>query len=106
MTWWMASILANVGIAVVEYLNRTQSYEGFHNAVMVTGPFILVAQYGLWRAWDGAPSFMLAWAFFTACNGLLRLISAQWFVGEGLNLTTMVGVSVIYAGVYLIKVGS
>jgi hypothetical protein len=105
MTWWAASLLANANIAIVEYLNRTGNYSSFGEAVCRTGIFIVLAQYGLWRCWDGAPSFMLAWAFFTAGNLGLRLLSNQFLVGEGLSWTAGMGVVLVASGVHLVKLG-
>lgn len=102
----MASILANVNIAVVEYLNRVGQYESFFEAICRTAPFVIIAQWGLWKCWDGAPSFMLAWAFFTGGNLALRLVSNQWLVGEGLNWKSALGVAVVAGGVALVKVGA
>lgn len=106
MVWWMAAILANVNITIVEYLNRNGGYSSFPEAIWHTGVFILVAQYGLYRCWVGAPSFMLAWAFFTAGNLILRLISNQYFVGEPLNVYGWLGVCMVVGGVQLVKWGS
>jgi len=101
----MASLFANVNISIVEYLNRQGHYESYGDALCRTGIFIVMAQYGLWKAWDGAPSFMLAWAFFTAGNLGLRLLSNQFLVGEGLTWTTGAGVVLVAAGVQLVRVG-
>ncbi len=104
--WWVASIIANFAIASVEYLNRAGGFPDFGRALLVTSPLILAAQYGLFYSWRDAPSFMLAWAFFTAGNGLLRLVSSQYLVGEGLSTLTLVGTSIIFAGAYVVKAGS
>lgn len=106
MLWWQASILANVAIGIVEYLNRTGGYSTFPVALLHTLPFIAAAQLGLFYAWRDAPSFMIAWAFFTVGNSVLRCISAQFFVGEPLSWYTVAGVSVMFGGTYLIKMGS
>lgn len=104
MTWWMASILANVCIAAVEYFNRTAGFATFGHALITTAPFIVAAQYGLFRAWDGAPSLMFAWAFFTLGNTLFRLVSVHWFVGgEHVGWQTLLGVSLIFGGAAVIK---
>lgn len=104
--WWIASIIANVTIAVIEYLNRAGGFASFGDALLRTGPIIIVAQFGLFYAWRDAPSFMFAWAFFTSGNLLLRLISAQFAVGEPLTWTTTLGVSFMFGGAYLVKIGS
>jgi hypothetical protein len=105
MTWWMASLFANVNIAAVEYLNRTGHYSSFADALLRTAPLIVLAQYGLWKCWDGAPSMMLAWAFFTAGNLGLRLLSNQFLVGEGLTWTTGAGVVLVASGVQMVRIG-
>ena len=104
--WWVASIIANFTIAGVEYLNRAGGFANFGDALLRTWPLIIVAQFGLFYAWRDAPSFMFAWAFFTSGNLLLRLISTQFAVGEPLTLTTTLGVSLMFGGAYLVKVGS
>lgn len=104
MTWWLASLVANLSIGVIEWANRTQGFPSFLHAITMTGPLIVVAQWGLWKAWDTAPSFLLAWAFFTACNGIIRLLSSWLLVGEPPTLGVLAGVAVVYAGVYIVKV--
>ena len=106
ITWWMASLLANVNIAVVEYMNRSGGYDGFWNTLVRTSPFILLAQYGLYKCWVGAPSFMLAWAFFTMGNLVLRLLSNHYMVGEGLSVSAAAGVCLVVGGVALVKMGA
>ena len=106
MTWWAASIIANLSISVVEYLNRTGGYENFSTALLHTFPFIAAAQLGLFYCWRDAPSFMLAWCTFTVGNSLLRMVSAQFLVGEPLSWYTVAGVSTMFLGTYFIKVGA
>jgi hypothetical protein len=106
VTWWIASLIANVNIAVVEYLNRAGKYDSFGEAILRTGVFVMLAQWGLWRCWDGAPSFMTAWAFFTAGNLILRLVSNHFLVGEPLNLLAGAGVALVVAGAQLVKMGA
>lgn len=106
LLWWQASILANVAIAMVEYLNRTQNYPNFGTAIFHTLPYIVAAQIGLFYCWRDAPSFMIAWATFAVGNSVLRCVSAQFFVGEPLSWYTVAGVSVMFGGTYLIKIGS
>ena len=105
-SWWVASIVANITITVIEYLNRAGQFDSFGEALIRTGPFILVAQWGLFYAWRDAPSFMFAWAFFTVGNSLMRLVSAQFVIGEPMSLTTLFGVSLMFGGAYFVKVGS
>lgn len=104
--WWIAALVANANIAVVEYLNRTAGYPTFWDAVLRTGPFILVAQAGLYYCWRGAPSFMMAWAFFTVGNMVMRLLSNHYLVGERLTIVGYAGVALMLLAGQLIKMGS
>lgn len=103
MHWLLASIMANASIAVVEYQNRAGGFESICQALPTTLPFIVIAQVGLFYAWNGAPSFMTAWAFFTAGNLGLRLISNHFLVGETLNLAGWLGVAMVVAGAQIVK---
>jgi multidrug transporter EmrE-like cation transporter len=106
MVWWLAAIFANVNIAVVEYLNRTGEFSSFGDALLRTAPCIIMAQYGLYRCWAGAPSFMTAWAFFTAGNLILRLASNHFLVSEPLNVYGWLGVCMVVGGATIVKYGS
>ncbi len=103
--WWAASILANFTIAAIEGLNRNAGFTNFGNAIVCTMPLIFAAQYGLFYAWRDAPSMMMAWAFFTAGNSVLRLLSVQYYAGEPLNVTTLAGTAVIFFGAWIVKQG-
>ncbi len=106
LLWWQAAFLATGAIAVIEYLNRTANYQSFGDAVFHTLPWIAISQLGLFYCWRDAPTFMIAWATFTVSNSVVRLFNAQFFVGESLSLYTIAGVSVMFLGTYLIKLGS
>ena len=105
MPWWIASILANVAIAAVEYCNRMS---GVHDSnlwdtLKMTAPMILIAQIGLYFAWRDAPSMMFAWAFFSVGNSLIRLASTYFLVGEPVGWLTVAGVSLMFGGALLVK---
>jgi hypothetical protein len=104
--WWAASLIANVCITRIEYLNRTLQLDRFSEVLPHTGLLILIAQWGLWNAWTGAPSMMIAWVWFTAMNNLMRLASAQWAVGEPPGLLTTVGSALMFLAAWLVKEGS
>lgn len=101
--WWIGSLVANVGIARIEYLNRIAKFDSFEDALTHTWWLILISQYGLFNAWNGAPSFMAAWAVFTAGNFFLRLISARFLVGEPMTIWTYVGALCVFAGGAVVK---
>ena len=85
MNWILASLMANVCIAVVELINRSGNYGSFASTLRYSFIFILIAQFGLYRSWSTAPSMLMAWLVFTVGNNVLRLISNHYFVGEPVN---------------------
>lgn len=102
--WWGASLVSNATIVAVEYMNRTGGYPTFGHALLRTAPLILVMQWGLFRAWSGAPTMLLAWAFFVAGNTVARLLSVQFLVpGERVSTQELVATAVIVGGVFLMK---
>jgi hypothetical protein len=105
-TWWVASIVANVTIGGIEFLNRTSAATTYWRQLALTAPLILVAQWGLWRAYKDAPSFMFAWIFFSVGNSLVRVLSAQYAVKEAPSTLTLLGVALMLAASYFIKIGA
>ena len=103
LPWWAWSLVANMGIAVVEYLNRTGGFENFTQALPYTIWPIAAAQMGLLYAFKGAPSFMAAWAMFTVCNSAFRVINARYFVQESLTVWAYVGVLIVLLGGYVVS---
>ena len=101
--WWFGSLVANLCICRIEALNRVGGFEDFGDAIQSTWWLILLSQWGLFNAWNGAPSFMLAWATFSSMNMVFRLISVNLFVGETMNLATWLGVTLTFGGVMVIK---
>ena len=103
LPWWAWSVVANITIAAIEYLNRVGQFANPGQAFLRTGVFILIAQVGLFYAWRDSPKFMLAWATFFLGNCIVRVLSAQFFVGETLSLNVVFGVALITAGFFVIK---
>ncbi len=93
--WFVWSVVANFAIATTEYMNRTGGFTHAGEAFLRTGPLIFLAQVGLFYAWRDAPSFMYAWAIFTAGNIALRVLSAHYLVGERLTLSVGFGVGLV-----------
>ncbi len=103
--WFVWSILSNLAIAVIEYLNRTGGFAHPGEAFLRTGWLIVVAQVGLFYAWRDAPSFMVAWAMFTAGNIGLRVLSAHFLVGERLTMHVAFGIGLVLLGGHLVRQG-
>lgn len=64
-------MISNVAIIYVEFVNRT-SPGSWIDALPRTAIPIILAQWCLWRAFSGAPHWMLGWAFFTVGNAVMR----------------------------------
>lgn len=105
LPWWASSLGANASITMIEYLNRTAGYPTFAHALCHTAPLILLAQWGLYRSWSAAPSFLMAWLFFSMGNAVMRIISARFFVGEPISPATWVGVVLAIAATVVARFG-
>lgn len=101
-TWVLFSLMANVSVQFVEYLNRSGS-AGFFRTLVVTGPFIVLAQWGLYESWRNAPHFLAAWLVFTVGNAVARLAVSRYVLGETYNWYAAVGVAMIMAGALVTK---
>ena len=104
--WWAASLVANFFIFRIESINRLSNFESFFQQIPATWWMILIAQWGLFRAWNDAPGFMVAWAWFTSMNLLLRLYSTHFIVGEPMNIQVWLGTSLIFGGMMVVKWGT
>lgn len=106
MTWWMASLLSNVAIIMVEYINRTAT-GGFISVLPKTFLLIILAQFCLFRAFNGAPHWMIAWVVFAVGNSLMRVVSVNFMAGHEVAnwYYTGGGCAVMMAGAYLVKSG-
>lgn len=106
MTWVLASLLANLCIQVVEYLNHTA--DGSWLAVLPrTVPFIVLAQWGLFNSYSGAPSLFAAWVVFTVGNSVMRVVMVSTLLGGQVGSWPLVvaGVSGMIACAFAIKQG-
>ena len=108
LPWWLGGLVANVFIQCVEYLNRHHGEpdDNFLDQLWVTWPLILVAQYGLWCSFRGAPHWLLAWGVFTVGNAVMRL-GLVGLTGQPITSWGYVtfGVSLILLGGLVMKEG-
>ncbi len=72
MPWWVASLLSNVAIMYVEHMNRGAT-GGWISILPQTAVPIIFAQWCLYRAFNGAPHWLMAWAVFAVGNAVMRL---------------------------------
>ncbi len=106
MPWYLASLLSNVCIILVEYINR--GAEGnFWNVLPYTAVPILLAQWCLFVSWNGAPHWMTAWVVFVIGNSIMRLVGVQLGAEHEISQWphVLLGVTVMLAGSMLVKEG-
>ncbi len=106
MSWLVWSVVSSLCAVTIETINRIGGHATFWHALVYTGPLIVLLQAGIFYSWRNAPSMMLAWVTFSACTLVFRLLSLYFIVGEPMNLSTSLGVVLVVAGVYLVKVGT
>lgn len=106
MNWMVWSLVANISVLSIEWVNRKDYFDGFINGLPYTIWPILLAQVALYYTFREAPSYMTAWAMFTVGNAILRIISNSVFVNEQLNWYIGLGVLGMISCGYLIKIGS
>jgi hypothetical protein len=106
ISWVIFSLLSNLCIVATEYLNRSAKGSWF-SVLPYTLPFIIAAQYGLFRSFNGAPSWLVAWVVFTVGNSIARVAGVKFFAfGEVGNWWLVnLGVGVMLTGSFIIKGG-
>lgn len=106
MTWWMASLGSNVAIIATEYLNRN-AVGGWASVLPQTAPLIFVAQFCLFRAFNGAPHWLMAWAVFSIGNAIMRVAAVGFFnPGEVSSWPSVfVGTLIMVGGAFVLKGG-
>ena len=105
--WWACSILSNVSIIAVEYLNRYSGGGSWLLALRYTWPLIILAQWCLWRSWSAAPHWLTAWMVFTVGNSLMRVAAVGLFgAGEVASWHRVVaGIGTMVLGSFILKGG-
>lgn len=106
LPWWVASIISNAAIICTEYLNRTGG-GAWTDVLPKTIPLIIIAQWGLFACFSGAPSWFQAWMFFTIGNSAMRVIAVYTMQGQEIGSLGYVGggVAVMLMGSYILKHG-
>jgi hypothetical protein len=101
--WVLFSLMSNAAIQWVEYLNRTSTAAGFVQQLTWTWPLILVAQWGLFETWRGAPHVLAAWLVFTVGNCVMRLLMSRFILGESFQWWGLLGVAGMMASAWVVK---
>lgn len=106
LPWWLASLISNAVIIATEYLNR-HAIGGWGTVLPKTIPLIIIAQFCLFKAFNGAPHWMWAWAVFTVGNGFMRVGAVSMFGEDGIGSwpRVIVGVTGMAACALFMKTG-
>jgi len=102
MHWILYSVIANVGIVVMENIYRRGLFADFFTALPYIIIPILIVQYGLFNSFRDAPSLYMAWAVLTLVNTLFR-VGNNLYIGEPFTASIIIGVVMMLAGTFLIK---
>jgi len=105
--WWAWSILANLGISGIEYVNHAGGYGTWAVTLLRTGPLIVITQYSLYRAFSGTDHWLIAWAVFTIGNVVTRtaavaLLTPEQVTGWGAALA---GIAIMVVGAMIVRNG-
>jgi len=105
--WVFASLLSNICIMGVEYLNHAGGYGSWAQTLLRTGPLIIVAQWGLYHAFSHSKHWLTAWAVFTIGNAVMRAASVAFFAGNQVGSWghVLIGIAVMIGGSLLLKGG-
>lgn len=103
--WVLASLVSNVAIIATEYLNR-HAEGGWLSVLPQTLPLIIVAQFCLFKAFNGANHWLWAWAVFTVGNSIMR-VAAVHFTGSHVESWPVVlaGIAAMMGGAAVLKMG-
>ena len=104
--WAIYALISNAAIIWTEYLNRS-ARDGWLEVLPQTAPLILLAQFCLFKAYNGAPQWLTAWMVFAIGNSVMRVLSIQMFAAGEISswVRTLVGIGVMIAGAFLVKGG-
>ncbi len=105
-TWWVASLISNGAIIFTEYTNRSAT-GGWASALPYTFLPIMLAQFCLFRAFNGAPNWFMAWIVFTIGNAVMRVAAVQVMAGHEVKswAFSLLGIAVMIGGSFILKVG-
>ncbi len=106
MPWYVASLLSNVCIMYVEYMNRGAAGT-FWQTLPYTAVPIVLAQWCLFHTWNNAPHWMVAWVVFAIGSSIMRVGAVYLGAGDEISQWphVLLGVTVMLAGALLVKEG-
>jgi hypothetical protein len=106
--WWAWSLLSNVCVTAVECLNHGAGRgSSWIEVLPKTGPFILLMQYCLYRAWSGGDHLLMVWVVFALGNAIMRVAAVRLLFHTEIGSWPLItlGTALIVAGSYAINLG-
>ncbi len=106
MPWWVASLIANVCITYVEYVN-THASGGWLTVLPLTAVPIVIIQGCLFLSFSGAPHWLTAWAAFSLGSSAMRLTAVALTPDQHIGswLWILCGVTTMLLGSVAVKEG-
>lgn len=107
MPWYIAaSLLSNVCIIWIEHVNRG-AVGGWVSALPQTWLPIIMAQWCLFHAFNGAPHWLTAWLVFVIGNSIMRVAAVNLSAGHEVTSWNLVllGIAVVLGGSLIVKEG-
>ena len=104
----MVSPIPNGGIVIglhrKQIVSRTVLQFQQISVLPRTAPLIVLAQYCLFRSFNEAPHWLMAWAVFTVGNSIMRVSVVRFFGADVSNWPyAIAGISVMMGGAFLVK---
>lgn len=100
--WYLGAVIGATMALLVEWVNRGGGFKTYDETLLRVAIPVFFLQYGLFCAWRGAPSMMLAWSVYFATTVVLRL-ALNYHLGETMNTMSWIGTALVIAGAVVLK---
>lgn len=100
-TLWL--FLANISIAIVEYVYRAGDYSSFWEALPWLALPIIISQWALFEGFRVAPSLIYAGIVFSVINAVFRVVNST-ILGEGVSVWQVSAVVLVILSSFLGKI--
>ena len=106
LPWWTFSIVANLAVCGIERANRAGA-ANWGEALIASAPFIVLAQWALYRSFSESPHWLMAAAVFSGGSAVFRVLTVLVFAPQEISSWWVVvaGVGTMVAGGLVLKLG-
>lgn len=103
MSWWVFCLISGLAVIWTELIYRGTTGTWL-STLPQTAPLILIAQFGLFRAFNEAPHWFLAWAVFCVGSSIMRASAVGLFGDKVSNWPlALVSIAIMLSGAFLMK---